>query len=554
MKTAKKTSLTGQSGKRANLENPNTNLADADEWGESLATSAGVTVTPQKAMKLAAFWQAVNLISGDIAKLPLEVFGRDGKDRQVDQYHPAQWIVRWQANEDQTAFDFWQDFLCHLLVWRNAYAKIVRDANGRPRELIPLLPDRTNAEKIAGKKWYITEVNGKLYPLDPWDVLHVRGPSFNCQSGLGLIDFAKEVIGKALARQRHQSKFFRNGGRIGGLLTLPPDMPKPIKDKVEGEFRKNYEGGDAAFRTMVLRDGAKFQAAQSSFRDAQMLEVGQEDVAEVARLFNLPPHKLGNNKSTSYGSLEQENRAYYDSTLSSWMANIKQALWMRLLSKTCRNDGCHFFDYNVGALLWADVSTVAQIGNQGILSSWLTPNEVRRWFNLNGLPGGDQRLIPVNMQAEGTDPDSEDDNQTGPAVTSVGDGRSVRSDCRVCSEEWFTERTVPRLTAETKPAVDISAALKVLADDAGSRFMKRLKVAAARESKTAAEWAAFVENGVVEKHLPTGREMFKPLVQARELAGVEAGDPAAEILARFVEAAKALSLPVEAKAIDLLEI
>lgn len=543
---------------RRSIENPSTPLSQAVDWldgGAYFQSTSGVRVSPQRAMRLAAFWQAVFLLSGDIAKLPLEVFARHGADRAPDESHPAQRLVRWQANDEQTAFEFWLDFVAHLLVWRNAFARIMRDGNGMPTALIPLLPDRTAPEKINGQTYYVSEIDGTLQAFPAWEVLHVRGVSFGGRAGLDLIHFARDTLGKALIRQQTQSKFFKRGMRIGGILELPGGMPKPIQDKVESTFRSTYDNNDNAFATIALKDGAKFHAAQSSFRDAQLIEVANEDVREVARLFNCPPHKLGDTSRSNYNTLEQENRAYYDSTLGPWMANIKSVLWLRLLSRTCRTRGCHFFDYNVGALLWADVQSVATIGNAGIQSGWLVRDEVRRWFNLNGLPGGGGKipLVPVNLAPDPnykpSPNESGDDQQTAGGVTSIDDdgaidpapppidhddGEPARSAPALrCSPAWFRNVPAP-IGAESRTVGGQSLAdvVGVLESDARRRFVRRLSIAASKAAKRSgglAEWLA----AEIDDHLPVGREMFAPVSAAARIAAPqsEPRDYAAEIVA-----------------------
>lgn len=551
--------LPAVASRMASLENPAIPLEDADVWsGGGWSSAAGETVTPQAAMRLAPFWQAVTLISGDIAKLPLDVFRRVGKDREPDPAHPARELVRYQPNNDQTAYEFWQDFVAALLVWRNAYALIVRSPAGRPIELLPLLPDRTAPERIKGRKWYVSEIDGRLRIFDQWEVLHVRGLSFNGAAGLELCEYARDSIGRALARQGFQSKFFERGGRIGGLLELPQAMPKPIRDKVEGGFRESYESPDAAFRTVVLRDGAKFHAAQASWRESQLLEAAQEDVREVARLFNCPPHKLGDMSRSSYSSLEQENRSYYDNCLSPWMVAIKQGLRRKLLTAECRAADCHFFDYNVGAISWADVSTVSSVGNAGILAGWLSRNEVRRWFNLSGVEGLDEHLVPVNMQpATQAGGDAAGGGEDGGTVPPADPGADRAGNDRpaICYRGWCIDHGPADDAGGYDPRPDTAAmraALELMQDDAGARFVNRLRTAACRACKNARSWEQFLGPDGLGPHLDVGRRMLAPASAARAALGLPPVDIAGDIVERFTAAARALPLPVTPEAVDSL--
>ena len=121
------------------IENPNIPLSSPEIWNEVFgdqSASSGITVNPQKSLTIASVFQAVNLISGDVAKLPLNVYRRRPdlgvKGREVDEVHPAQKLVKYRPNAEMSAFKFWRRLMTHALIWSNAYALIERDALGNP--------------------------------------------------------------------------------------------------------------------------------------------------------------------------------------------------------------------------------------------------------------------------------------------------------------------------------------------------------------------------------------------------------------------------------------
>ena len=419
------------------LENPNVPLSEAasdDFLGSGRRTTSGVRVTPQMLLKVAALWQGVSMISGDVAKIPLEIYRRaDGNtDREVFNSHPAYRLVRRRPNRRQSAYDLRRQMILHALIWGNAYAIIERNGAGQPIGLLPLLPDRTycndsyyndHSERVI----YQSEIGGKLEYFDEYDIFHLKGISFDGVHGLELFAYARDVIGKILARENFSSKFFKHGGRIGGTLQLKNVKDKQSRDRKETEFRRLYEDPDAAFKTVVLRDFAQFHAAQSSFKDTQMVEIEQNDVRTVARLLNVPPHKLGAQGTTSYSSLEQENQAYYDNCLSHWLTGLESECHLKLFSEPEQLANEIYFEHTVGALLWADSKTVSGIGSQGVRGGWLRPNEVRHWFNLPRDPDGDKLLIPSGMLVAG-DPDPDADPDADPDDMGPGDGTDMDPD------------------------------------------------------------------------------------------------------------------------------
>ncbi len=481
------------------LEDPANKLDDPFFYGRQSA--AGMPVSEYTALMIPAFWQGVNVLAGDVAKIPLEIYRRKNKtDREIDSTHPAYQIVRYAANEEQSSYDFWHQMMTNKTIWNNAYAWIDRDGTGRVRGLYPLLPDRTECERIDGRKVYRSEVNGNIKSFDSYDIFHIKGLSVDGDRGLKLVYFMRDAIGKCLAREQFASRFFRNGGRVGGILELSSTKSKTAVDKIEQGFRRTYEDPTESFKTVILRDNAKFHAAQSSFRDTQLVEVAQEDIRQTARMLNIPPHKLGDNSAKSYNSLEAENRSYFDSSLSPHLCNIAAECWLKLFDRNTRTSNSHFFEHTIAALLWADSKTVAEIGSRGVLAGWLKPNEPRRWFNLNAEPDGDKLLIPSGM----VDPSAEPVDQSEPPEPS-------------------------------EPNEETERALRGLIQTTSDRFRKRLETQYSKHEKAGAEQRKqWLESGVND-NAEIGSQMFREINQLEESFGIVPKEYANGIIEDFVK-------------------
>ncbi len=400
--------LFGDSNREArdggNLENPDVAWNDPKAWEAAFGmgtTGTGETVTTAKALSVSPVWKAVKMISGDVAKLPLEVFARDdgGKGKSKDTAHPAFDLIGpyGMANEETTSLQFWRAFVVSMLLFENGYAWIERDNAGRPLGLYNLLPDRTTIVRKNGRKWILTEVGGKLEPL-PWsDCLHVPGLTHDAVSGCELVTAAREDIAQVLAARNFTSKFFANGLHAGGVLQVPPGASPKAKRKVEAAVNER-SGQDKAFKTMVLRDGFKWFQTMVDPQRAALVEINDQKIRDVANFFLLWPGHLGMKDSISYNSIEQQRRDYYDTTLTYHCAGIRAECNAKLIDPTDRRERKRFIDYNVNALLWADAETVATIGYGGVGAGVLTPDEVRGWWNLEPLPDGvgTTTRVPLN--------------------------------------------------------------------------------------------------------------------------------------------------------------
>ncbi len=391
-------SVAGLFGTRSVPTDPNALLASTEFWDRlfgNFETDSGVSLTHEQALSLAAVWQCGSMIANDIARLPLDNYARgEGEVRSIDRRHPSFRIVRRRANPEQGAFNFWRTIGIHALVWGNGYSFIDRDGAGRPLQMLHLLPDRTYAQRIQGKLWYVTETTREdgspwLKALYPEDVFHLKGLSIDGIKGMDVIHTARHTLGLMSALNKFASRFFKQGARAGGVLEIPNTVLPNIADKMEEGFR-NSTGEENWFRTAILRDGAKFHTNQISPNEGQMLESRQEQIREVARIFNLRPSRLGLDDSVSYNSKAEDNRDYLDTTLSPWLRAITDECYMKLLSAAEQAADSHFFEHNTAALLAMNTLQRYQVYEIGVRARILRPNEARAFENLPPYPGGDE--------------------------------------------------------------------------------------------------------------------------------------------------------------------
>ncbi len=390
----------GWMGYSRSLENPSVSLNDPEAWegvfGSSGKSGSGITVTHKKALSIPAVWQAVGKISGDVAKLPLDLYFRTGENsRERADSAPAQLLVRRRANEEVTAKKFWRRFMVHMLLWNRAYAFIDRNGRGEPMGLYNLLPDRTYSERVNGRLGFVTEVDGKLEGIPARDVLHVEGISINNLDGCDLIEQARNSLGLALAAEGFASKFFANGAQPGGILELPATMTKKARDNIETGWKKKYEGESNWFKTVILRDGAKFHEVTVDAERSQMHELREDQVREVARIFNLSPSRLGLSDSVSYNSKSEDAQDYLDSTLQIHLELIADECWAKLLTNAQQAN--HFFEHNTRSLLRMNTQSRFEVYRQGFEMGVLSPNEIRSKENMNPREGGDDYYLTANV-------------------------------------------------------------------------------------------------------------------------------------------------------------
>lgn len=388
-----------------NLENPALSLTDPKTWesvfGDSYGTDSGVSVTAEKALMYAPLWYGISMISDDVARLPRPIYVRrpeiSDDARERDRGNRLNYILNVAANEETEAIKFWGRLMVHALLWGNGYAFIERDGTGAAAGLINLLPDRTAPERAGNRLIYVTEAGGKLVPMLPEDVIHIEGLNYINGAAATMWRMARNSIALGLAQEKFASKFFHNGGRVGGILELPIGTPKGNVDKIEEGFRKTYEGGDNPFKTVILRDSAKFHAGQVSPEQSQMVEATEAQTRMIGYWLKLLPSKFGLTNSFSYNSKAEDNQNYLDTTLAIWLSRIESAVNFKLISE--RQSGTHFMEHNTSALLRMDLAKRSEAYVKLIAARVMNPNEARAKENMLPYDGGDEFVNPNTMKS-----------------------------------------------------------------------------------------------------------------------------------------------------------
>ena len=384
------------------LENPRMSLDDPRTWDDVLGgttTEAGVRVTPMIAIGQPAIWRAICLISGDVAKLPFQPYerlGDNGKRKATN--HPAYKLLRRKANPLMTAFNFRRTITFHALLHGNGCAAIIRDPMGAPSELLLLDPTETCLAVIEGMLWYITKIGDGLVAIQGDDVLHIMGLSHNGLWGLNVAEVFAEAFGLGVAARKFGSKFFGEGSQMSGVLMVPGHFSEEKIKFTMAAWNEMHRGLTNAHRVALLQDGSKFQPLTIAPETAQFLQTRQFEIREVANVFGVPPHKLGDDSRTSHNSLEQEDANYIDESLDPWLVQHETQGDVKLLTEREQQEESHFCEFNRNARLRTDATTRGEFYMKLFGTGGLSTNDILRLENMPTIgPIGDQRFRPGNF-------------------------------------------------------------------------------------------------------------------------------------------------------------
>ena len=357
-------------------------------------------------MQMTAVYSCVRILAEAVAGLPLHLYkynASGGKEKALS--HPLYFVLHDEPNPEMSSFVFRETLMTHLLLWGNAYAQIIRNGKGEVIALYPLMPNRMSVDRDSSGALYYTytrysdeapTMNGMTVTLRPSDVLHIPGLGFDGLVGYSPIAMAKNAIGMAIACEEYGAKFFANGAAPGGVLEHPGTIKDP--QKVRDSWNAAYQGSSNSHRVAVLEEGMKYQPIGISPEQAQFLETRKFQINEIARIFRVPPHMVGDLEKSSFSNIEQQSLEFVKYTLDPWVIRWEQAISRALLRPDEKK--LYFAKFNVDGLLRGDYVSRMNGYATARQNGWMSANDIRELENLDRIPpelGGDLYLINGNM-------------------------------------------------------------------------------------------------------------------------------------------------------------
>lgn len=365
-------------------------------------TTSGKPVNERTAMQTTAVYACVRILAETVASLPLHVYEYKDGGKELVHDHPLYYLLHDEPNPEMTSFVFRETLMSHLLIWGNAYAQIVRDGSGRVLGLYPLLPNKMDVDRDnRGRIYYVYSRDTNENPmfkdygdikLRAEDVLHIPGLGFDGLIGYSPIAMAKNAVGMTLACEEYGASFFANGANPGGVLEHPGVLKDP--SKVRESWNSVYRGTNNAHKIAVLEEGMKYQQIGIPPEEAQFLETRKFQINEIARLYRIPPHMVGDLEKSSFSNIEQQSLEFVKYTLDPWVIRWEQSLQKALLLPGEKNK--YFIKLNVDGLLRGDYQSRMNGYATGRQNGWFSANDIREMENMNPISdeeGGNLYLI-----------------------------------------------------------------------------------------------------------------------------------------------------------------
>jgi HK97 family phage portal protein len=458
------------------------------------------TITPEISLTVSAVLAAFTILSEDLSSLPLILYQRRGRNkfRAFDNMYYR--LLHDQPNPEHTSMIFREFIVGHMLGWGNFFGQPIFDKRGDVVEIWPLRPDRMSVKRFEGERVYIYRAaDGKERVFLAEEIVHIPAFGFDGLIGYSRIALARNAIGLAISTDKFGSKFFSNNAVPGYIYKHPGELTDMgylhLKESLE-----ERKGVEQSHRVVILEEGMDIVKLGLPNDDAQFLETRKFQVGEIARIFRVPPHMIGDvDSTTSWGTgIDSQEQGYVNHTLRPWAIRIEQTVNTQILLK--QDQGTHYYEHLMDALLRGDIQTRSAAYVNAITNGWMSRNEVREKENMNPRKGLDAMLQPLNMTTVGD-------------VSDVGNGGSDASNAL---EPLWRDAIARVLKREANDVLGAS---------------KRWQVKGQQE--TFVDW---VDQFYHVDHIAFIQKQFEPLIEAqRRLFDIDAAMPADVFIQEFLD-------------------
>lgn len=361
-------------------------------------SSAGENITEETSLHLSAVYNAVSLISGTVGSLPLHLMKKTGKGSKIADNKSIYNVMHTEWNPYMTAMAGRECLMSHVLSWGNGYAEKITNGLGEISALWPITPNRVRLAWENNELVYKITVGNETMTFPREKILHIPGLGFDGFQGYSVVAMARKSLGLTAAMETFGSLYFGQGTHPGVIVSHPGNLTATAHANLETSLATAHGGLGKSHRLMLLEEGMKIEAVGIPPEDSQFLQSRQFQIPEVARWFNLPPHKLKDLTKSSFSNIESEQISFVTDSILPWLVRLEQNYNMQLLMANESGRQKLYFKHVVEGLLRGDSASrgafYTQMFNIGVMSI----NEIREKEDLNPIDDGDIHFVPMNMQ------------------------------------------------------------------------------------------------------------------------------------------------------------
>lgn len=378
---------------------------DAVYGGEP--TYTGKLVNQTNALQVSAVWACINIRANDLSTAPLPIYQIEGVKRELARGHYLWPLLQYEANPEMTAFRWKHLMQTYLDLWGNAYSEMEMNGRGQIVALWPWRPDRVRiyrmGDPMSGSLVYeYTDQKQNKYRVPQERMFHLRGLTTDGLYGLSPIQVHRQAVGLAMAMTEHTARFFGNGARPMGVLQFPGKLSPTARKTLEDSWNARHEGLNNAHRTALLEEGLTYKETGVDMVQAQMQELFSLSVQDIARIFNVPPHRVADLSKSTFSNIDSQGLEYVQYGIGPLAANWESEINYAMLSGRERQS--IEAKFNLRHLIRGDYTAMGLFMAQMAQNGLMNDDELRYEFlDMNPKPNGQGKVFykQVNMMPLG---------------------------------------------------------------------------------------------------------------------------------------------------------
>lgn len=349
-----------------------------------------VYVTEDSALAVTTVWACVTLLSESVGILPIHLYKKTDQGRESVSKHFGLQLIN-HPNSYTTRMDLLQHLMVSVALRGNGYARIHRE-DGVPVSLELLQPDVVQPQ-LSENKLLFYNVQGQMVSSD--DMIHIKGLVVDGLKGKSPIAVHRENLELSMYVQRYGSMFFAKGGNTSSIIKVPGVLSKDSFERLKRQINEKLAGLANAHKPLLLEGGAEYNRINIPLDDAQFLSTRKFQKGEIASIYRVPPHMVGDLERSTYSNIEQQAQEFVTYCLMPYLMKIEEEFNNKLL-KVAQRD-VYYFRFGLNGLLRADSKSRSEYYKNMYLIGCMNPNEIRELEEMNKYEGGNEFYVQQNM-------------------------------------------------------------------------------------------------------------------------------------------------------------
>ena len=373
---------------------PQDNNAEQRSITYTTPFGTGTNVSPDTALTFTAVWAAIRLLTESVSSLPISVYRVENNGDKTEAVKESLYsLLKYKPNTYQNKITFFEKIMMDLCVNGNSYVYIERNRLARVTGLYCMNYEDMTIIQKDNQLFYENGETGEVY--DSNDVLHFTGLTTDGIEGLSPSTQCKKAIGWGMAIEEYGNTFFKNGAKLSGVLSTDRSLSETAIDRLRQSFNNTYSQLSGSNQTAILEEGLTFKPVGISPDQAQFLASRTFSLEEIGRIWNIPPHMLGDLSKSSFNNIEMQSQEFVTYTLLPYLTRIENEMNLKLFRTS--DVGRLFVKFNVGGLLRGNIKDRSEFYTKMINTGVMSINEVRALEDLNKIEDGDKHFMQMNM-------------------------------------------------------------------------------------------------------------------------------------------------------------